>query len=143
MKRDAPDLLLVDPYVEGVRWVPWLRQLREEATCRWIIITESASAALVREATRCGATWVSCKPASAAQLLAVSAMELGNTIATGASTTTLSGGLVSLAILEWEHINEVLVACNGSVTSSAKLLGIPRQTLYNKLNKRPRSSGCS
>ena len=45
----------------------------------------------------------------------------------------------SLARLEWEHINWVLVR-SGSMVEAARILGIPRQTLYRKLRKYPPSS---
>jgi len=41
----------------------------------------------------------------------------------------------SLAALEKEHINRVLGDCGGNVTQSAKVLGIDRATLYNKLKR--------
>jgi len=44
---------------------------------------------------------------------------------------------LSLARMEWEHINRVLVACKGNKTQAAALLRIPRFTLQRKLSKNP------
>ncbi len=41
----------------------------------------------------------------------------------------------SLAAMEKDHIERVLNEMNGNVTRSAKVLGIDRATLYNKIKK--------
>ncbi len=41
----------------------------------------------------------------------------------------------SLSALEKEHIARVLAECDGNITRAAKLLGIDRATLYNKLRR--------
>jgi DNA-binding NtrC family response regulator len=41
----------------------------------------------------------------------------------------------SLSALEKEHIGRVLRECEGNVTRAAKVLGIDRATLYNKLRR--------
>jgi transcriptional regulator of acetoin/glycerol metabolism len=41
----------------------------------------------------------------------------------------------SLSALEKEHIARVLRECDGNVTLTAKVLGIDRATLYNKLRR--------
>lgn len=41
--------------------------------------------------------------------------------------------VVSLNELEMEHIKKVVDKCNGNMSKAAELLGITRQTLYNKL----------
>jgi len=43
----------------------------------------------------------------------------------------------SLARVEWEHINRVLVDCEGNVTTAAHVLGIHRRSLQRKLAKFP------
>ncbi len=45
------------------------------------------------------------------------------------------GSLESLNQLEREHINNVLKSCNWNITKSARILGINRVTLYNKIKK--------
>ncbi len=39
--------------------------------------------------------------------------------------------------VEWNHIEEVLHACNGNITQAAEKLGMHRRTLQRKLKKRP------
>ena len=41
----------------------------------------------------------------------------------------------SLAALEKDHVARVLRDCEGNVTQAAKVLGIDRATLYNKLKR--------
>ncbi len=41
----------------------------------------------------------------------------------------------SLAAMEKDHIERVLTEMDGNVTQSARVLGIDRATLYNKLKK--------
>jgi two-component system response regulator RegA len=41
----------------------------------------------------------------------------------------------TLARAEWEHINRVLMDCNGNVSEAARRLGILRQSLQRRLRK--------
>ena len=41
----------------------------------------------------------------------------------------------SLAAMEKDHVARVLRDCGGNVTKAAKVLGIDRATLYNKLKR--------
>lgn len=43
----------------------------------------------------------------------------------------------SLARVEWEHINRVLMDCDGNVTATARALNIHRRSLQRKLAKFP------
>jgi two-component system response regulator RegA len=49
----------------------------------------------------------------------------------------LSPAVQSLARVEWEHIQRVLVDCDGNVSQAARLLGIHRRSLQRKLSKYP------
>jgi two-component system response regulator RegA len=44
---------------------------------------------------------------------------------------------MSLARLEWEHINRVLTECGGNVSAAARMLGLHRRSLQRKLSKFP------
>ncbi|MCA9567847.1 MAG: sigma-54-dependent Fis family transcriptional regulator, partial [Myxococcales bacterium] len=44
-------------------------------------------------------------------------------------------GLVSLAALEWAHIQRVLAATGGNKKAAAEILGLDRRTLYRKLER--------
>ena len=41
--------------------------------------------------------------------------------------------IVSLDEVEKEHIRKTIDHCHGNLTQAAELLGISRQTLYNKI----------
>ena len=43
--------------------------------------------------------------------------------------------MATLDEMETEHIQRALDRCNGNLTKAAELLGISRQTLYNKMKK--------
>ena len=45
----------------------------------------------------------------------------------------------SLARVEWEHINRVMVECGGNVTRAAQMLRMHRRSLQRKLAKYPAS----
>jgi two-component system response regulator RegA len=44
---------------------------------------------------------------------------------------------LSVARLEWEHIQKVLGECGGNISETARKLGMHRRTLQRKLAKRP------
>ena len=44
---------------------------------------------------------------------------------------------LSIARLEWEHIQKVLGECQGNISETARRLGMHRRTLQRKLAKRP------
>lgn len=46
-----------------------------------------------------------------------------------------SNNVVSLNQLEKQHVKKVVDTCHGNMSKAADLLGITRQTLYNKLKK--------
>ncbi|HMO01452.1 MAG TPA: response regulator [Oligoflexia bacterium] len=48
-----------------------------------------------------------------------------------------ASGVPTLDQVEWEHINRVLVECDGNITKAAQLLGLHRRSLQRKLNKTP------
>ena len=48
-----------------------------------------------------------------------------------------SEAVVPLDQLESEHVRKVVDKCHGNMSKAAELLGITRQTLYNKVKNRP------
>ena len=53
------------------------------------------------------------------------------------SPPDLASPELTLADVEWEHINRVLTECDGNIRRAARRLGIHRRTLQRKLAKLP------
>jgi two-component system, response regulator RegA len=129
------DLVVIDPNLIYSTWVHVLRALRQsDPSAALIVVTAAPSTALVEEAALLGAP-VFVKPTTAKEILP----RLG---ARARSGPMAMAGIPrdSLAWVEWEHVNTVLRRCDGNVTAAARVLGIPRQTVYNRLRKAPRLS---
>lgn len=92
------------------------------------VLTAYASIAGALSLTRAGADVYLCQPASVAMVLA--AIE-------GRAPAAPRGDLPSLARVEWEYISYVLALHRGSVSATARALGIHRQSLQRKLRKYP------
>jgi two-component system, response regulator RegA len=113
----------------GLELVRTLAELKPEL--RMVVLTGYGTIATAVEAMRLGASDYLVKPCNADQLLAA----FGDSVADepeGAEVPTL-------ARLEREHIERVLVECQGNVSKAARLLGIHRRTLQYKLAKFPQS----
>jgi two-component system response regulator RegA len=120
------------PGMDGLEFVKEARACGAEA--RIIVLTGYGSIATAVEAMRLGANGYLVKPCNADQVLA----ELFGTPVASSSApaeTADRDPIPSLARLEREHIERVLVECGGNVTKAAKVLGIHRRTLQYKLAK--------
>jgi two-component system, response regulator RegA len=127
-----PDCSVIEPVLAGTPWVRCLRAASESLMpWPWLVVTAFLSKAMRLESLRLGARHVLAKPATAKQIVQSLASDEFALIH-GSSSEDLS-----LARVEWEHLNEVLSMCEGNVTEAARRLGIPRQSLYNKLRKLP------
>jgi two-component system response regulator RegA len=134
--QSSPDLAVVDlrlPGMSGIEIVQGLRRL-DETTCI-VILTGYGSIATALTATKLGASHYLSKPADADQILnayrAICEGERQDRESERAHTVP------SLARVEWEHIQRVLVDCDGNVSQAAKLLGLHRRSLQRKLAKHP------
>ena len=96
--------------------------LRREPGLQVVLLTGFGSIATAVEAMRLGAANVLSKPIDADELLAA----FSGQVAEQAETP-------SLAQAEWEHIQRVLVDCDGNVSEAARRLGLHRRTLQRKL----------
>jgi two-component system response regulator RegA len=127
----TPDWAVVEPVSTGTSWVRYLRaaskSLRQSP---WLVLTAFASKAMRSESMQLGARHFLDKPASAKQIV---------DILSGSNASQDHGAAcdLSLARVEWEHLNDVLRLCEGNITEAARCLGIQRQSLYNKLRKLP------
>jgi len=131
-RTDSPEYAVVDlrmPKMSGLELVRALRGL--DATTRIVVLTGYGSIATALEAVRSGAVHYLTKPADLDEIL--TALEHGPT--NGPSPP--ESEVPSLARVEWEHIERVMVNCGGNVTQAAKLLGLHRRSLQRKLAKFP------
>jgi two-component system response regulator RegA len=132
LRMNPPDWVCVEPFLPESTWYRCLQSLSKCATeRRWVVITGFASSSLAAEAMKLGALEVLTKPVTGSELLAA----CHGAAASRAPEDEID---LSLASLEWEHLNKVLRLCAGNVSEASRRLGIPRQSLYNKLRKVPR-----
>jgi len=125
----APDLALVDLRMPGESGLDVVRALRGlDATLVIVMLTGYGSIATAIEAVRCGANHYLMKPVDVDQILAAYG---------GVTDAAQPVAVPSLARVEWEHIQRVLVDCDGNISQTAKLLGMHRRSLQRKLNKYP------
>lgn len=125
------DGLVTDLRMPGIDGLELIKEARQhQADARIVVLTGYGSIATAVEAMRLGATGYLVKPCNADQVLT----ELFGEPATPVETPERDP-IPSLARLEREHIERVLVECGGNVTKAAKVLGIHRRTLQYKLAK--------
>lgn len=132
-EQEGPDLAIVDLRLgesNGLDIVQALRRMDETACI--IMLTGYGSIATALTATKLGADHFLSKPADADQILAAY-----ERIESGETSMDESGSVPSLARVEWEHIQRVLVDCGGNISQAAKLLGLHRRSLQRKLSKIP------
>ena len=113
----------------GLELIPALRA--NSPSIRIVVLTGYASIATAVEAIKLGAQQYLVKPAGIDEILV--AFEISP------STTSLdiAEQPTSLERREWEHIQKMLVECDGNISIAAERLGLHRRTLQRKLKKRP------
>jgi two-component system response regulator RegA len=132
VRDDLVDCVCIEPVLRGLYWFRFLREFGNLRRPRpWAVVTAFPSGTLVTEAIRLGATGVFAKPATVAELTP----DVGHKVHTLQPPTNDLD--LSLAHMEWEHLNRVLRLCDGNIAEASRRLRIPRQSLYNKLRKAP------
>jgi two-component system response regulator RegA len=135
LRAEPFDGVVTDLRMPGMDGLELLKEARQQAgATRIIVLTGYGSIATAVEAMRLGANGYLVKPCNADQVFA----ELfGEPAAPGEGEEPEQerDPIPSLARLEREHIERVLVECGGNVTKAAKVLGIHRRTLQYKLAK--------
>lgn len=129
---DSPEYAVVDlrmPGPSGLELVEKLKALDENT--RIVVLTGYASVATAVEAIKLGAVHYLAKPADADEILAAFQRDEGD------PNVPVGRKPLSVARLEWEHIQKVLTECQGNVSETARRLGMHRRTLQRKLTKRP------
>ncbi len=128
----SPEYAVVDlnmPGESGLALVEKLYQ-RDQYT-RIVVLTGYASIATAVEAIKLGAIHYLTKPADADEVMAA----LGR--ACGDAAAEVRDQPMSTKRLEWEHIQKIMLECDGNISATARKLGMHRRTLQRKLAKRP------
>ena len=132
-RRHPPRYAIVDLNLGadfGLTLIPPLRRLAQDM--RIVVLTGYASIATAVESIRLGATHYLAKPAEVEEILA--AFERTD----GDSETPLPPSPMSLAQLEWEHLQRTLLDHEGNISAAARALGLHRRSLQRKLRKHAR-----
>jgi two-component system, response regulator RegA len=116
----------------GLSLVAPLRDLQPDA--RMLILTGYASIATAVQAVKDGADNYLAKPANIESILA--ALQREASVAQ-AEEAIENPTLLSVARLEWEHIQRALAENGGNISATARALNMHRRTLQRKLSKRP------
>lgn len=129
---ESPEFALVDlrmPDASGLELVRTLHA-RDPAT-RIVVLTGYGSIATAVRAVKDGAADYLTKPLDFPR---IAAALVGSELAEDPAEELRSP---SLARIEWEHIQRVLVECDDNITQAAKVLGLHRRSLQRKLSKYP------
>lgn len=130
-RADSPECALVDLKLPGLSGLEVVRDLKAlDQTTTIVVLTGYGSIATAVQSVKLGASSYLTKPVDADQIVAAFAPEAGEEQAPSPAVQTL-------ARVEWEHIQRVLVDCDGNVSQAARLLGIHRRSLQRKLSKYP------
>ena len=128
--------VILEPNQRGMPWVRFLRALRAASPSSLITVATSfASAAMLTEALELNVHSFHRKPVEPA---VVAASLEGAWNLPQASTSEFDEP--TLDQYEWEYVNQILRRCDGNISETSRRLAIPRQTLYYKLRKQPRST---
>lgn len=128
----TPECAIVDLRLPGLSGLHAVRELHKlDPTSRIVVLTGYGSIATALDAVRSGAVHYLTKPADIDEIVAAFDHD-GRPL-----TAPPRPSVPSLDRVEWEHIDRVLVSCDGNVTQAAALLGLHRRSLQRKLSKRP------
>jgi len=127
-----PKLAVVDLRLEQSSGLYLIKLLKEkDNNTKIVMLTGYASIATAVEAVKLGATQYLTKPANADEILAALAQESADVKIETAPQP------LSVKRLEWEHMQKILLECEGNVSEAARRLNMHRRTLQRKLAKRP------
>jgi two-component system response regulator RegA len=130
--KSVPDMAVVDLKLDnesGLDLVPLLIDINPRMTI--IVLTGYASIATAVTAIKRGAADYLTKPVTASDVARALAGEPGGEGAPDDYSP------MSVARVEWEHIQKVLQENDGNISATARSLGMYRRTLQRKLAKKP------
>jgi two-component system response regulator RegA len=126
------DYAVVDLKLGAYSGLPCVEALhRADPATRIVVLTGFASIATAIEAIKLGAAHYLPKPSNTDDIEAAFGRAAGD------SQVPLEGRATSIKTLEWEKINETLIATGFNISETARRLGMHRRTLARKLEKRP------
>ena len=130
--RFVPQLAVVDLKLPGESGLQVVAMLAARTPVPAIVVlTGYASIATAVEAVRLGARHYLAKPADADEILAALLRDQPD------AALAVSAEPLSVARLEWEHIQKVLNEHDGNISATARALKMHRRTLQRKLEKNP------
>ncbi|MDA8129537.1 MAG: response regulator transcription factor [Betaproteobacteria bacterium] len=128
----VPSHAVVDLKLPGESGLKVVEQLAAQAPAPAIVVlTGYASIATAVEAVRLGARHYLAKPADADEILAALLRDQPD------AALEVNPEPLSVARLEWEHIQKVLNEHDGNISATARALKMHRRTLQRKLDKHP------
>ena len=130
MAQDMIDLVLLDMNFslgvnsgqEGLLWLRTIRKHHPEIPV--VLLTAYADVSLAVKGLKSGAADFIAKPWENDELV----RKLKDVL-------DMQGEIVTLDEVEADHIRRTIDRCRGNLSEAAKLLGITRQTLYNKMKR--------
>lgn len=129
-----PDAVIVDLRIgeeSGIDLIRALRQLHPDV--KVALLSGYLSVTVTMAAVKAGAEVVLSKPVGAREI--VRHLEEGTTPEPDIYETP------TLERVEWEHINRVVADTSGNLSEAARRLGIYRQTLQRRLQRKPPKTG--
>lgn len=127
-----PDFALVDLKLANQNGLDLIAPLRAaHAGMQIVLVTGYASVATAVEAIKRGADHYLAKPTTIESILRV----IGGKPPLDAADTVAT--MTPLSRLEWEHIQQAMIDCQGNISAAARLLGMHRRSLQRKLAKKP------
>ena len=130
MAQDTVDLVLLDMNFQlgvnsGQEGLLWLRTIRKHhPQLPVVLLTAYADVTLAVKGLKSGAADFIVKPWDNDELI----RKLKDVL-------DMQGEIVTLDEVEAEHIRRTIDHCHGNLSKAAELLGITRQTLYNKMKR--------
>ncbi|PCI22012.1 MAG: two-component system response regulator [Piscirickettsiaceae bacterium] len=132
IEKFQPELAVVDLRLEQESGLHIIKLLKEsDESTQVVMLTGYASIATAVEAVKLGAIQYLTKPANADEILAAFAQPNPDV------ETTLAERPLSVKRLQWEHMQKVLLECDGNISETARQLNMHRRTLQRMLAKRP------
>ncbi|PCI72909.1 MAG: two-component system response regulator [Gammaproteobacteria bacterium] len=132
IKNIGECIVLLDLKLENDSGLIWIESIKKaNSKCYIVLLTGYSSISTAVEAIKLGADDYLAKPITAREI--ISHLQKQNS----KIEITINEKPMSVARLEWEHIQKVMQDNDGNISASARALGMHRRTLQRKLAKKP------